>query len=208
MIFSTLTGTKPVLAAVGLFVLGGSQSAIAQQLTANVPVVNAVVRGAANAWTSAQAAVTGSVQSAMPLSMLVASQVTAQAQQPAVLDAEAECLATAVYFESRGEPLEGQLAVAEVVLNRARSGRYPTSWCGVVKQRAQFSFVRHGRFPRVDANSESWRNATAIARIAAQRMTTRLPDDVLWYHADYVAPGWSNRLNKVQKIGAHVFYRG
>ena len=208
MTFSTLAGAKPALAALGLLVLGGSQTATAQQLTANVSVVNAVVRSAGNVVTAAQSAITGSVPSVMPLPMLVASQVSAQVAKPVVLDAEAECLATAVYFESRGEPLEGQLAVAEVVLNRARSGKYPTSWCGVVKQRAQFSFVRGGRFPRVDANSESWRNATAIARIAAQRMTTRLPEDVLWYHADYVAPGWSTRLSKVQKIGAHVFYRG
>jgi spore germination cell wall hydrolase CwlJ-like protein len=208
MTFSTLAGAKPALAALGLLVLGGSQTATAQQLTANMPVVNAVVRSAGNVVTAAQSVVTGSVQSAMPLSMLVASQVSAQVASPAVLDAEAECLATAVYFESRGEPLEGQLAVAEVVLNRARSGKYPTSWCGVVKQRAQFSFVRGGRFPRVDAQSESWQTATAIARIAQQRITTRLPGDVLWYHADYVAPRWSTRLNKVQKIGAHVFYRG
>ena len=65
----------------------------------------------------------------------------------APLDEETNCLATAVYFEARGESLEGQLAVAHVVMNRASSGRYPPDWCGVVKQPAQFSFVRHGEFP-------------------------------------------------------------
>lgn len=137
-----------------------------------------------------------------PLSALVDAHDTGPA-----LDAEATCLATAVYFESMGEPLEGQLAVAQVVMNRARSGRYPTSLCGVVKQKAQFSFVRGGRFPRIDLKCEAWRKAQAIARIAGASMAQVLPADVLWYHADYVAPGWGRRLARVEKIGAHIFYR-
>jgi spore germination cell wall hydrolase CwlJ-like protein len=123
------------------------------------------------------------------------------------LDEEMNCVATAVYFEARGEPFDGQLAVAEVVMNRASSGRYPTSLCAVVKQPWQFSFVRNGRFPRHDPQSASWSYAQAIARIAQQRLADALPDDVLWYHADYVAPGWGRRLSKVEKIGAHIFYR-
>ena len=71
-------------------------------------------------------------------------------QRGAALNAEETCLATAVYFEARGETLEGQLAVARVVMNRAASGRYPSSWCATVKQPAQFSFVRQGLFPSVD----------------------------------------------------------
>jgi len=123
------------------------------------------------------------------------------------LDEEANCVATAVYFEARGEPFDGQLAVAEVIMNRAASGKYPTSYCGVVKQPWQFSFVRGGQFPRVNEQSASWGYAQAIARIARQRLADALPDDVLWYHADYVAPGWGRRLSKVEKIGAHIFYR-
>lgn len=125
----------------------------------------------------------------------------------AALDDEGQCLATAVYFESMGEPLEGQLAVANVVINRARSGLYPASWCGVVRQKAQFSFVRQGRFPRINAACEAWRKAQAIARIASANLAQALPTDVLWYHADYVAPSWGRRLTKVEKIGAHIFYR-
>ena len=106
-----------------------------------------------------------------------------------------------------GESLEGQLAVAQVVINRANSGRYPKSWCAVVKQKAQFSFVRSGRFPRIDAGCEAWRKAQAIALIAANNLASALPSDVLWYHADYVSPGWGRRLSKVDKIGAHIFYR-
>ena len=81
----------------------------------------------------------------------------------APLDPETNCLATAVYFEARGESVEGQLAVARVVMNRAASGKYPTDWCSVVKQPAQFSFVQHGQFPQADTNCEAWRKAEAIA---------------------------------------------
>lgn len=125
----------------------------------------------------------------------------------AALDEEQNCIATAVYFEARGEGFDGQLAVAEVVMNRARSGRYPASYCAVVKQPWQFSFVRGGQFPRVNENSASWAYAQAISRIANRRLADALPDDVLWYHADYVAPVWGRRLSRVEKIGAHIFYR-
>lgn len=120
---------------------------------------------------------------------------------------EQDCLASAVYFEARGEPIEGQLAVAEVVLNRTVSGRYPTTICGVVVQPAQFSFVRNRRIPAANRTSDAWRRAVAIARIAQDKTTTQLSNDVLWYHADYVAPGWGRRLNRSTKIGLHIFYR-
>ena len=125
----------------------------------------------------------------------------------APLDEQSNCLATAVYFEARGESLEGQLAVARVVMNRAASGKYPTSWCEVVKQPAQFSFVRHRQFPLVDTASDAWRKAQGIARLAVTNVVPSVDSNVLWYHANYVAPSWGHRLNLVQKIGAHIFYR-
>jgi spore germination cell wall hydrolase CwlJ-like protein len=119
-----------------------------------------------------------------------------------------DCLANAVYFEARGESLQGQLAVAEVVLNRAASGRYPASLCGVVRQPAQFSFVRSGRMPHADRGSDAWRRAVAIARIARDGAASRvLPASVMWYHANYVAPRWGRRLARDARIGAHIFYR-
>lgn len=121
-------------------------------------------------------------------------------------NAEQECLAGAVYFEARSEPLQGQLAVADVVINRASSGRYPTTICAVVTQRAQFSFIRNGRFPEADRSSEAWRRAVAIARIARERLANQVAPNVLWYHADYVAPVWRRNLTRVSKIGAHIFY--
>ena len=129
------------------------------------------------------------------------------ANSDGVLDEEANCLATAVYFESKGEPLEGQLAVAQVVINRAHSGRFPATMCGVIKQHKQFSFVRAGAFPYVNQGCAAWRKAQAIARIATRNLVAALPADVLWYHADYVAPRWRSALFKVQQIGAHIFYR-
>jgi spore germination cell wall hydrolase CwlJ-like protein len=125
----------------------------------------------------------------------------------AALDEQGNCLATAVYFEARGESLEGQLAVARVVMNRSVSGRYPPDWCSVVKQPAQFSFVRHGEFPSIDTNSAAWARAQGIARLATANVVPSVGSDVLWYHANYVAPSWGHRLNVVEKIGAHIFYR-
>ena len=124
----------------------------------------------------------------------------------APLSEQMNCLATAVYFEARGESVEGQLAVARVVMNRAASGRYPPDWCSVVKQPYQFSFVRHGEFPKADTNCDAWRKAEAIAELAAANVVPSVGPDVLWYHADYVNPSWGHRLNMVEKIGAHIFY--
>ncbi len=125
----------------------------------------------------------------------------------AQLDEQMTCLATAVFFEARGESLEGQIAVAKVVMNRTASTKYPDSWCETVKQPWQFSFVQKGQFPRVDINSYSWAKAQSVALLAASGAIPTLQDDVLWYHADYVAPAWGPRLHKVSKIGAHIFYR-
>ena len=121
-------------------------------------------------------------------------------------DSEQECLARAVYFEARSEPLEGQLAVADVVLNRVASPRYPNTICAVVVQRAQFSFIRNGRFPSVDRTTAAWRKAVAIAEIARKDIADKVSDNVLWYHADYVAPVWRHRLTREAQIGAHIFY--
>jgi len=150
----------------------------------------------------------------------LADEVAAPPQAPRSLDelvvdyaaaetegAEQDCLANAVYFEARGEPLQGQLAVAEVVLNRAASGRYPATLCGVVVQPAQFSFVRRGRIPQADRASDAWRRAVAVARIAKGRIMPRvLPQSCLWYHASYVSPSWGRRLARNARIGLHIFY--
>ena len=131
------------------------------------------------------------------------------ADDGASLDEQARCIAVAVYHEARGETVEGQLAVAKVIMNRAASGKYPSSWCATVKQPWQFSFVnpRSGEFPFTDTSSNAWRKAVAITKLAVANAVPTLSNDVLWYHADYVAPSWGRRLSFVQKIGTHIFYK-
>jgi len=125
------------------------------------------------------------------------------------LDEQAKCMAVAVYHEARGETVEGQLAVARVIMNRAASGRYPNSYCGVVKQPWQFSFVNphSGAIPYVDEASASWARAVGVTRLALANVVPSVSNDVLWYHATYVAPSWGRRLSRAQQIGAHIFYR-
>ncbi len=126
---------------------------------------------------------------------------------------ERKCLAEAVYFESRSEPEEGQAAVAQVVLNRATSGLYPASICGVVYQNrthykaCQFSFACEGKSLRI-TEAESWRKAVKIADAVVQGRTY-LSDvgGATHYHANYVRPGWARRLVKMDVIGHHVFYK-
>src|SRR5205085_4969368 len=84
---------------------------------------------------------------------------------------ELECLATGIYFESKGEPLAGQLAVGRVIANRAGSGgRFPSTYCGVLFQRGQFSFVRGHALPGVPRATRQWQTAVAIAKIIDQRL--------------------------------------
>lgn len=124
---------------------------------------------------------------------------------PDTLDAETQCLAGTIYFESKGETLSGQLAVGRVVLNRVESPRFPNSICGVVYQRSQFSFVRGGKMPRINTASNSWRNAVAIAQIARDGLWENNAKGALFFHASRVSPHW--RLTRVAQIDNHIFYR-
>jgi spore germination cell wall hydrolase CwlJ-like protein len=136
-----------------------------------------------------------------PLSELVGDYAASSTE-----GAEHECLANAVYFEAKGESLQGQLSVAQVILNRTRSGRFPASVCGVVKQRGQFSFVRGGRLPGVPRASASWRKAVAVAHIAKAELANGSAPKALFFHARRVAPSWRG-VTRVAAIGNHVFYR-
>lgn len=121
------------------------------------------------------------------------------------LSKDEECLAGTIYFESKAESLEGQYAVAEVVLNRASSGRFPQSICGVVYQPSQFSFVRGGKMPEANRNSRAWHEAVAVARIAMNERWETEASDALFFHATRVSPRW--KLKRVATIGNHIFYR-
>ncbi len=133
------------------------------------------------------------------------SDLVAQQDISSPLDSEMQCLAAAVYFESKGESLAGQLAVARVVIARSESGRFPGTLCGVVHQPSQFSFVRGGRMPAINTAHRHWHNAVAIARIAKDKAWQSPVEGALFFHARHVSPGW--RLTRVATIDNHVFYR-
>ncbi|RDE04578.1 cell wall hydrolase [Sphingomonas aracearum] len=123
---------------------------------------------------------------------------------PAAMSDDLNCLAGAIYFESKGEPLAGQLAVAEVIINRSKSGRFPAGVCQVVTQRGQFSFVRGGAIPAI-ADSPNYRTAVAVAQVALADAWNSPAEDALYFHARRAAPGF--RAVKVASIGNHTFYR-
>ncbi|MBL8584999.1 MAG: cell wall hydrolase [Rhizobiaceae bacterium] len=127
--------------------------------------------------------------------------------------AEQKCLATAIYFEARGESLRGQAAVAQVVLNRVRNPAYPSTICGVVyqndnwKNRCQFSFACDGIKDRI-ASPSNYRIAEEIA-MAVTAGKIFLPEvaSSTHYYATYVSPRWARSMEKMKKIGLHIFYR-
>jgi spore germination cell wall hydrolase CwlJ-like protein len=134
------------------------------------------------------------------------SAMVAELRGPEAGSAELDCLATGIYFESKGEPLAGQLAVGRVIANRAASGgRFPGTYCGVLFQRGQFSFVHGHALPGVAHSNRQWQTAVAIAKIVDQRLQTSSVGNALFFHARYVSPSWG--LKRVASIGNHIFYR-
>ena len=123
------------------------------------------------------------------------------------LPRELRCLAQGVYFEARGEPIDGQLAVAQVIVNRAASGQFPDDYCSVITQPSQFSFVRGGEIPEPNTDSAAWKRAKAIARIAHRELWRSEAGDALYFHAAHVSPRWARAMTARAKIDRHIFYR-
>ena len=188
-------GVLPAMAAF-MFTTGGSEALAAT--VQNIPVINKIVE-------SKETDIEEAIEEAEELDSKTLPELVEEYKDSYELDRQGKCLATAVYFEARGETLEGQLAVADVVLNRADSEKYPDDWCDVVKQKAQFSFVQNRQFPKV-RDMQSWEKAKAVARIAIDGAEEVVRGDVLWYHADYVKPIWRHNLSEVTKVGVHIFY--
>jgi spore germination cell wall hydrolase CwlJ-like protein len=132
-------------------------------------------------------------------------------------DSEKLCLAQAIYHEARGESREGQLAVANVIINRAFSKKYPSTICGVVFQNAekgrykcQFTFACDGRSD-MGRERSAWNRSMQLAEDAFYEFQRGdrpgvIPNSVLFYHTTAVAPRWSNTFRRVAAIGSHVFY--
>ena len=122
------------------------------------------------------------------------------------------CLTEAIYFEARGEPLSGQVAVAEVVLNRVDDARYPDTVCGVVNQgtnrlhACQFSYTCDG-IPEVVEDQAAWRDADGIAAHMLGGAPRDLTGAATHYHANYVDPYWAQVYPKTAQVGRHIFYK-
>lgn len=135
-----------------------------------------------------------------------------EATAPAIelSEADFECLAQAVYFEAGGESEAGQRAVAVVIMNRVRSGRFPDNVCDVIHQAAkgtcQFSWWCDGKSdaPR---DPDRWARAQEAARDVLSGGFVDRTHGALFFHANYVRPRWSKRLQKTAAIGNHIFYR-
>ncbi|MDA9566563.1 cell wall hydrolase [Planktomarina temperata] len=122
------------------------------------------------------------------------------------------CLSEAIYFEARGEPVEGQFAVAEVILNRVDSPKFPNSICKVVRQgtgrkhACQFSYNCDGKLEYI-ANGSAYDQAKRVARVSMDRKTRPLTKGATFYHATFVSPSWARSFQHVATIGVHKFYK-
>jgi len=124
-----------------------------------------------------------------------------------LVSASVFCLALNVYHEARSEDYLGQLAVAEVTLNRVASNKYPDTVCDVVWQRKQFSWTHDGKSDKPYERT-AWVRAVKVASDALETEDMSVVGEgVTHYHADYVTPSWSRKLTRVARVGRHVFYR-
>lgn len=126
-------------------------------------------------------------------------------QKSKVSEREINCLASAIHYEARGEIKEGQIAVAEVVLTRAKSKIYPNNVCDVISQRAQFSFVRRGNIPNVPQKDIEKRKDIA-RKVVSGELQSRVKG-AMYFHAKNIAPSWRRQMSRLAQIGGHVFYK-
>lgn len=137
-----------------------------------------------------------------------------------ILETALMCMATNIYHEAKNQPMAGQIAVAQVVMNRVKDNRYPDNVCDVVKQgltykngkvvlgKCQFSWYCDGKKDDVDKKSEKWRNSLRYASmVITNRITLDITEGATHYHATYVRPAWARTKTKTVRINRHIFYR-
>ncbi len=134
-------------------------------------------------------------------------------QQPvATGDANFSCLAEALYFEARGETVKGQFAVAEVIMNRAKSAQFPNTLCGVINQgtgrryQCQFTYTCDGH-EEVIRERAAYVRVAKVARLVIDGAAPDLTQGATYYHTNAVSPRWSRSFTKTTRIGVHLFYR-
>lgn len=127
-------------------------------------------------------------------------------------DADWQCLSEALYFEARGETVKGQFAVAEVIMNRVKSSRFPNSVCGVIRQgtgrkyQCQFTYTCDGR-KEVIAEKRAFERVSKVARVTMDGVSQSLTSGATHYHTTAVRPSWAKVYKRTAKIGVHLFYR-
>ena len=137
-----------------------------------------------------------------------------------ILETALMCMATNIYHEAKNQPMVGQIAVAQVVMNRVNDSRYPDNVCDVVKQgltykngkvvlgKCQFSWHCDGKIDDVDMRSKQWRNSLRYASmVITNRITLAVTEGAPHYHATYVRPAWARTKTKTVRINRHIFYR-
>ena len=137
-----------------------------------------------------------------------------------ILETALMCMAANIYHEAKNQPMVGQIAVAQVVMNRANDSRYPDNVCDVIKQgltykngkvvlgKCQFSWYCDGKKDDVDKKSEKWRNSLRYASmVKTNRITLDVTEGATHYHATYVRPAWARTKTKTVRINRHIFYR-
>lgn len=190
--------------------VAGTQDTVAGSAQAAVAPEPAVLRlqdltpDQARAWNAANPIAPGPNPAARPF-LLKTAGVMDEARA-------VDCLTAAIYYEAAWETVDGQRAVAQVILNRMRHPAYPKTVCGVVFQGSnrvtgcQFTFTCDGALAR-RPNEAAWSRARKVAVAALNGYVMRQVGNATHYHANYVAPYWSPNLHKVATIGAHIFYR-
>ncbi len=139
--------------------------------------------------------------------ILLLTALAAHNHQVETQKAEVTCMTQALYYEARGEGQNGQEAVAEVILQRVRSGGHPDTICGVVREPRQFSFLTDGSTKR-EIDADAWQSAKELAtRIVRGELVTSLTRRALFYHQVDVQPAWASEMVRTVKIGNHIFYR-
>ena len=137
-----------------------------------------------------------------------------------ILETALMCMAANIYHEAKNQPMAGQIAVAQVVMNRVNDSRYPDNVCDVIKQgltykngkvvlgKCQFSWYCDGKKDDVNMKSEKWRNSLRYASmVITNRITLDVTEGATHYHATYVRPAWARTKTKTVRINRHIFYR-
>ena len=125
---------------------------------------------------------------------------------------ELKCLSEALYFEARGEQIEGQIAVADVIINRKKSNQFPSTICGVVSEGSnkrhacQFSYNCDGKLELID-DKKTYRRIVKLASMILNGAFSDVTKGATFFHASEVSPSWSKKFKKTRKIGRHIFYK-